>query len=76
MRKEELEAKGFKMDIEGDGVIVNFVKEINEDVELVLTIAPMNELFIYLKEDEIRIVLDTDDLDLAEKLASIIVEID
>jgi hypothetical protein len=76
MTKEELEAKGFKMDIEDNGTFINYVKDINADVELVVTIHPIPEVFIYMKEDEARVVLNTDDLELAEKLAVIIVEID
>lgn len=81
--KEFLEEKGFALD-STEGVIVNYVKKINDRVDLVLAISPLEEFFIWVKDenfedpnmDGVKVHLDTNDFDLAEKAAQIIVGIE
>ncbi|MEL7678133.1 hypothetical protein [Elizabethkingia meningoseptica] len=81
--KEFLEEKGFALD-STEGVIVNYVKKINDRVDLVLAISPLEEFFIWVKDEDfedpnmdgVKVHLDTNDFDLAEKAAQIIVGIE
>ncbi|MDV3751189.1 hypothetical protein CMU19_07300 [Elizabethkingia anophelis] len=81
--KEFLEEKGFVLD-STEGVIVNYVKKINDRVDLVLAISPLEEFFIWVKDEDfedpnmdgVKVHLDTNDFDLAEKAAQIIVGIE
>ncbi|WP_343643975.1 hypothetical protein [Chryseobacterium sp.] len=77
--KEFLEEKGFVLDNK-ENVIINYVKKINEFNDLVVAVSPLQEFFIWVKDQEfedpdmdgVKIHLDTDDFDLAEKIAQII----
>lgn len=81
--KEFLEEKGFALD-STEGVIVNYVKKINDRIDLVLAISPLEEFFIWVKDEDfedpnmdgVKVHLDTNDFDLAEKAAQIIVGIE
>lgn len=81
--KEFLEDKGFALD-STEGVIVNYVKKINDRIDLVLAISPLEEFFIWVKDEDfedpnmdgVKVHLDTNDFDLAEKAAQIIVGIE
>lgn len=74
--KEFLEERGFILDNQ-DNVILNYIKKINEYNDIVLTVSPMVEFFIWVKfedyedpnMDGYKVHLDTDDFDLAEKIA-------
>ncbi|AQX00437.1 hypothetical protein [Elizabethkingia anophelis] len=81
--KEFLEEKGFALD-NTEGVVVNYVKNINDRADLVLAISPLEEFFIWVKDEDfedpnmdgVKVHLDTNDFDLAEKAAQIIVGIE
>lgn len=77
--KEFLEEKGFVLDNK-ENVVINYVKKINEFNDLVVAVSPLQEFFIWVKDQEfedpdmdgVKVHLDTDDFDLAEKAAQII----
>ncbi|WP_148043485.1 hypothetical protein [Chryseobacterium sp. G0240] len=77
--KEFLEEKGFVLENQ-ENIIINYVKKINEFNDLVLAVSPLQEFFIWVKHEDfqdpdmdgVKVHLDTDNFDLAEKLAEII----
>lgn len=74
--KEFLEEKGFVLENQ-ENVVVNFVKKINDLNDLVLAVSPLQEFFVWVKDEDfedpnmdgIKVHIDTDDFDLAEKIA-------
>lgn len=79
LTKEFLQERGFVLENQ-ENIIVNYVKKINEHNDLVLAVSPLQEFFIWVKEEDfedpnmdgVKIHLNTDDFDLAEKAAQII----
>lgn len=80
---ELLHEKGFYFESEEDGIFQRYVKQIDENVDLVLEGSPEQRMFVYIFEDQETkheegaiILLDTDDIDLAIKCAQIIVGVE
>ncbi|MEA1848971.1 hypothetical protein U9K52_08625 [Chryseobacterium sp. MHB01] len=77
--KEFLESRGFVLDNQ-ENVVINYVKKINERNDLVVAVSPLPGFFVWVKEEDfedpnmdgVRVHLDTDDFDLAERIASAI----
>lgn len=86
LTKEILEEKGFVFESLENGLFQHFSKKVKNNNSLVIEVAPMQEIYIWCPDEDsdpddpeadgVRIVLDTDDLDLAEKCAEIILGFD
>lgn len=77
--KEFLEKRGFVEDNQ-ENVVINYVKKINDLNDLVVAITPLQEFFVWVKDEDFedpmmdgtKVHIDTDDFDFAEKIANAI----
>lgn len=80
---EILHEKGFYFEQEENGLFQRYVKQIDENVDLVIEGSPEQRIFVYIfenqetKHDEgVCIILDVDDIDFAIKCAIAIVGVE
>ena len=73
---EFLEKRGFVLENQ-ENIIINYVKKINEHNDLVVAVSPLPEFFIWVKDQDfedpnmegVKVHIDTDDFEFAEKIA-------
>lgn len=80
---EILHEKGFYFEQEEDGLFQRYIKQIDENVDLVIEGSPEKRVFVYMFEDQetkhdngIVVLLDVDDIDFAVKVAESIVGVE
>lgn len=74
--KKFLEERGFVLDNQ-ENIIINYIKQVNDLNDLVITISPLVEFFVWVKHEDfedpnmdgVKVHINTDDFDLAEKIA-------
>lgn len=83
LKPEILYEKGFYFEQEENGLFQRYVKQINENVDLVIEVSPEQRIFVYLFEDQetkhnegVCVILDVDDIDFAIKCAHAIVGVE
>lgn len=80
---EILHEKGFYFEQEEKGLFQRYIKQIDENVDLVIEGSPEQRVFVYIFEDQetkheegVVVLLDVDDIDFAIKVAESIVGVE
>jgi len=80
---EILHEKAFYFESEENGIFQRYVKQIDENVDLVIEVSPEQRIFVYIFEDQetkheegVVILLNTDDVDFAIKVAECIIGVE
>lgn len=80
---EILHEKGFYFEQEENGLFQRYVRQIDENADLVIEGSPEKRIFVYIFEDQETkheegtiIILDVDDIDFAIKVAESIVGVE
>jgi len=80
---EILHEKGFYFESEENGLFTRYVKQIDENIDLVIEGSPEQRVFVYIFEDQetkhdngVVVLLDVDDIDFAIKVAESVVGVE
>lgn len=80
---EILHEKGFYFEQEENGAFQRYVKQINDNTDLVIEGSPEQRIFVYIFKSQetkhhegISVILDVDNIDFAVKVAESIIEIE